>query len=125
MKLNGTHKHFVYADDVNILGGSVHTIKVNTESLSVGSKEFGLEVSADNTKYKVMYRDQNAGRSHDIKIDNSSFERVDDIKYLGKTLAYQNSIQEQTKSTVQSGNACYDSVLNLLPSSLLSRNNKD
>ena len=72
-----------------------------------------------------MSPDQNAGRSHDIKIDTSSFERVDDIKYLGKTLAYQNSIQEQIKSRVQSGNACYDSVLNLLPSSLLSRNNKD
>jgi ABC-type Fe3+/spermidine/putrescine transport system ATPase subunit len=107
LKLNGTHQHFVYADDVNILGGSVHTIKINTESLLVGSKEFGLEVSADNTNYKVMSRDQKAGRSHDIKIDNSSFGRVEEIKYLGKTLTYQNSVQEQTESRFQPGNACY------------------
>jgi len=71
LKLNGTHQLLVYADDVNILGGSVHTIKENAEALAVASKEIGLEVNANNTKYKVMSRDQNAGRSHSIKIDNS------------------------------------------------------
>jgi hypothetical protein len=44
----------------------------------------GLEVNADTTKYMVMSRDQNAGRSHSVKIDNSSFERVEEFKYLGK-----------------------------------------
>jgi len=51
----------VYADDVNILGGSVHTIKRNTEALVLASKENGLEAHADRTKYMVMSRDQNAG----------------------------------------------------------------
>jgi len=60
LKLNGTHQLLVYADDVNILGGSVHTIKNNTEAFLVGSKEIGLEVSADKTQYMVIYRDQNA-----------------------------------------------------------------
>jgi len=56
-----------------------------------------------------------------MKIDNSFFERVEEFKYLGTTLANQNSIQEQIKSRLKSGNACYYSVQNLLSSSLLSK----
>jgi len=66
------------------LGGGVHTIKRNTGSLVVASKGTGLEVNADKTKYMVMSRDQNAGRIHNIKTGNSSFERVEEFKYLGK-----------------------------------------
>jgi len=55
-----------HANDANILGRSVHTIKENTEALVIASKEIGLEVNADKTKYMVMSRDQNAGRSHYI-----------------------------------------------------------
>ena len=54
LKLNGTHQLLVYADDINILGGSIHTIKVNAEAFVVASKETGLEANADNTKYTVM-----------------------------------------------------------------------
>ena len=60
--MNGTHQLLVYAGDVNILGGSVHTIKKDTEALLVRSKEIGLEVNADKTKYMFMSRDQNAGQ---------------------------------------------------------------
>ena len=67
----------VYADDVNIVGGSIHNTKKNTDALAVASKEIGLEVNADKTKYMVKSRYQNAGRCHDIKIDNSSFEKVE------------------------------------------------
>ena len=69
LKLNVTFQISIYADDVNILGGSVHTVKKHTEPLVVASKEIGLEVNADTTKYMVMSRDQNAGRSQNIKID--------------------------------------------------------
>ena len=62
MKLNGTHQLLAYADDVNILGGSIHSLKENAEALVVAARENGLEVSADKTKYMVMSRDQNAGR---------------------------------------------------------------
>jgi len=51
----------VYADDVNTLGGSVHTIKKSAEALIVVSKETELEVNADKTKYIILSRDQNAG----------------------------------------------------------------
>ena len=62
------HQILVYADDVNILGGSVHTIKENTQALVVASTETGLEVNADKTKYMIMSRDQNTRQSHNIKI---------------------------------------------------------
>jgi len=59
-----------------------------------------------------------------MKIDNSSFERVEEFKYLGTTLTNQNSVQEEIKSRLKSGNACYYSVQNLLSSSFLSKNLK-
>ena len=98
LKLNGTHQLLVYTNDFNILGGSVRTIKEIAEALEMASKETGVEVNAVKTKYMVMSRDENAGRSHSIKTDNSSFERVEEFKYLGTTLINQNSIQEEIKS---------------------------
>ena len=90
----------------------------------VRSKEIGLEVNADKTEYIVMCRDQNAGPSHNIKTDNSSFERVEAFKYLETTSTNQNSIQEEIKSRAKSGNACSHSVQILLSSRLLSKNVK-
>ena len=54
LKLNGTHQLLVYADVVNILGGNAHTVKENAETLVVATKETGLEVNADKTKYMIM-----------------------------------------------------------------------
>ena len=69
----------------------------------------------------TVSRDQNAGRIHSMKMDNSSIERVEKFKYLGTTLTNQSSIQEEIKCRLKSGNACYYSVTNLLSSSLLSK----
>jgi len=80
------------------LGRSVYTIKQNTDTLVVVGKETGLEVNDDKTKYTVMFQDQNEGQSHNIKNDNSSFERVEDFKYLGTKLSNQNSFQEEITS---------------------------
>jgi hypothetical protein len=79
------------------LGGSVHAIKKNTEALVVASKEIGLEVNAEKSKYMVMSRNQNAGQYHNIKTDDKSFERVDEFKYLGTTLTNRISIQEKIR----------------------------
>jgi hypothetical protein len=76
----------VCADHVIILVGSIYTIRKNTVALVAVSKNNGLEVTADETKYMAMSRDQNAGQSHSIKLDNSSFERVEQLKYLGASL---------------------------------------
>jgi hypothetical protein len=93
-----------------MLGGSIHSIKKNAEYLVIASKAIGLEVNAEKTKYMVMSRNQNAGHSHNINIDNKSFERVEEFKYLGTALTNRNSIHEKIKSRLKSGNACYHSV---------------
>ena len=80
LKLNGTHQLLAYADDVNILGGSMHTLKEKAEALVAATTEIGLEVCAVKTKYMVMSRDQKAGRNHNVRIDNNTFERVEEFK---------------------------------------------
>jgi hypothetical protein len=110
LKLNETHQLLAYADDVNILWGSIHTLKENAEALVAATREIGLKVSADKTKYMVMSWDENAGRIQSVRMDNSTFERVDEFKYLGTTLTSQNSIAEEIKSRLRSGNASYHSV---------------
>jgi hypothetical protein len=64
----------------------------------VASKEIGQGVNADKTKYMIMSRVQNAGRSRSIKTDNISLERVEDFNYWGITLTNQNSIQEKLRA---------------------------
>jgi len=98
LKLNDTHHFLVYADDVNILGGSVHTIKKNADALTVASTESGLGINADKTKYMVMCRDQNAGESHNMKTKNKSYERPKQLKNVGTTTRNQNSTQEKLRT---------------------------
>ena len=81
-KLNGTNQLLVYADFVNILDGREPTIQKNAISLVAASKEFGREVNANKTRYVVMCRNQSAGRSHGMKIDNSSYRSVYHSKHL-------------------------------------------
>jgi hypothetical protein len=63
LKLNGTHELLVYAVDDDILFGSVYSTQKNTEALAVTSKEAGIEVNGDKTKYTVMSRYQHAGQN--------------------------------------------------------------
>jgi hypothetical protein len=86
LKLNGTHQLLVYADDVNLLGDNIETINKNTETSIDASKEVGLEVNAEKTKYMLLSRHQNAGQIHDIKIANRCFENVAQFKYFGTTV---------------------------------------
>ena len=60
------HQLLAYADDVNILGGSIHTVKKNAEALVAATKEIGLEVNAHKTEYMIVFRDQKAGRIHSM-----------------------------------------------------------
>ena len=95
LKFSGTHQLLVDAAGVNVLDGNLHTVKNNTAALLVTSRETGIEESADKTTYIVVSRDQNVGRSDNMKLNNSSFERVEESKYLGTTLINQNSTQEE------------------------------
>jgi hypothetical protein len=108
-----------YADDVNIVGENIGTIKKNTEALLDASKEVGLEVHPEKTKYVLMSRCQKTGQKDSIKTVNRSFEDVAKFKYLGTTLTYQNHMHEEIKSRLNLGNACYHSVHSLLSSHLL------
>jgi hypothetical protein len=122
-KLNGTHQLLAYDDDVNLLG-NVDTIKKNTETFIDASKEVGLKINEEKTKYMLLSRHQNVSQNRDIKIANRSFENVSQFRYLGTTVTNQNLIQEEIKRRLNSGNACYHSVQNLLSCRLLSKNLK-
>jgi hypothetical protein len=74
--------------------------------------------------YMFMSRHQTAGQSNYIRVANKSFEKVAKFKYLGATLMDQNCIQEEIRSSLNSGNDCYYAVQNLLSSRLLYRNVK-
>jgi hypothetical protein len=126
LKLNGTNQLLAYTDDVNLLGDNIDTKKKTTETLIEASKEVGLEINVEKTKYEYMLlsRHQNVGRNQDIKIANRSSENVSQLKYLRTTVTNQNLIQEEIKRRLNSANACYNSVQNLLSSRLLSKNIK-
>jgi hypothetical protein len=98
LKLNGTRQFLAHADDVNIVGENIDTIRKTIEALLDASKEVGLEVNPEKIKYMLMSRSQKIGQKHSIKIANRSFENVAKFKYLGKTLTDQNCMhEEQTK----------------------------
>ena len=59
----------------------MHILKENAEALVAATREIGLEVSADKTEYMIMSRDQNAGRIQSVRIDNSTFERVEGLNF--------------------------------------------
>jgi sorting nexin-29 len=124
LKLNGTHQLVAYADDVNLLGDKIDTIKENTETLIDASKEVGLNINVGKTKYMSLSHHNNASKSRDIKLANRLFENVSKLKYLATTSTNQNAIQKEIKRRLISGNACYHSLQNLLYSRLLSKNLK-
>jgi len=76
LKLNVTYQLLVYCDDVNILRGSEYTVKKNILSLVFASNQTWIEIYSDKNYYMIIYEDQDAGRSDDIKIENNSFGTV-------------------------------------------------
>jgi hypothetical protein len=119
LKLNGTHQLLAYAEDVNLLGDNIDTINKNRETLIDASKEVGLEVNVEKTKYMLVSHYQNADQNWTITIANRLFENVSQFKYLGMTGTNQNLIKENIRRRLSSGVACYHPVQNLLSPCLL------
>jgi hypothetical protein len=111
-----------YADDVNLRGDNIDTIKKYTETLIDTSKEVGLEIYLEKTKYMSLSRRQNVGQNRDIKTANRSFENVSQFKYLGTTVTNQKFIQVEIRRRLNSDNAFYHSVQNVLSSRLVPKN---
>jgi hypothetical protein len=86
LKLDGTHQLLACADDVNIVGETIDTIQKNTKAVLDTSKEVGLEVTPEKTKYMLVSCYQKAGHKHNIKTVNRPFEDVAKLRYLGTTL---------------------------------------
>jgi hypothetical protein len=104
LKLNGTHQLLVYADDVNLLGDNIDTIRKNTENV-INSTKYSICCSlVTRMQGKIM----------------TSFENGAQFRFLRATVSDQNLIQDEIKRGLNSGNACYHSILNL-SSSLLSK----
>jgi hypothetical protein len=77
---------------MNLLEDNVYAIKKNTETEIDASKEVGLEVNTEKTKYMLLSCHQNAGQNHDIKIGNRCLEKVAQFKYVGMTVTPKNVI---------------------------------
>ena len=121
LDLNRKYQLLVYADDVNMLGENLQTIRENKEIFIKASKDIGLEVNFDKTKYMITFRQQNIAQNQNIVIENSSFEIVEKFKYLAVTVTNTNDIREEIKRRINMGNACDYSLEKILSSRLLSK----
>ena len=98
LKLNGVTQLLAYADDVDLLGDDVNTIKNNAKIFFKTAKEIGLEVNKEKTKYMLTGRNQVLRNNQNLIIDNNSFEPVSKFKYLGVILTSENYIKEEIES---------------------------
>jgi hypothetical protein len=112
----GYISYWFYADYVDLLGDSINTIKENTKTLLESSRDIGLQINTEKTKYMIMSCHLNSEQNQNIRIGNELFEDLAKFTYLGMTLTNKNGICDEIKSRFDSRNACYYLVQHLLSS---------
>ena len=100
LDMNGKYQLLVYADDVNMLGENLQTIRENKEIFIKASKDTGLEVNSDKTKYMITSRQENIVHNQNIVIEILSFEKVEKFRYLGVTVTNTDDIREEIKRRI-------------------------
>ena len=115
----GKHQLLLYADDVNMLGENLQTVRENADIFIKASKDIGLEVNSEKTKYLITFRHQNVIQNQNIVIGNLSVENVEKFRYLGVTVTNTNDIREEIKRRINMGNVCYYSLEKMFSSRLL------
>ena len=115
--MNGKYQLFVYADDVNMLGENLQTVRENTQ-IFIKASNISLEVNSEKTKYMITSCQQNAVQNQNIVIQYLSFEKVEKFIYLGVTVTNTNDVREEIKLRINMGNACYYSLEKILSSHL-------
>jgi hypothetical protein len=98
LKLHGRLQLLIHAGDMNPLEDDLNTPKRNTEALIDASKEVGLEVNAEKTKYTLLSRHKNVEQNQNVKKANRSLQNVTKFKELGTTVIDTNFIQDEIKS---------------------------
>ena len=90
-----------------MLGENLQTVRENAEIIIEASKDIGLEVNSEKTKYMITSHHQNIIQNQNIVFGNLSFENVEKFRYLGITVTNTNDIREEIKRRINMGNACY------------------
>jgi protein associated with RNAse G/E len=124
LKLSGKHQFLVDVNVVNILRGSIHTIKKSSETLVATTKESGVGVNVEKTNYMFLSHERNVGIYHNMNLGNTLVGSMEKFKYLGTKLTNRNCIYEEAKIRLRSGDTFYHSVQNILTSSLVPKNIK-
>ena len=125
LELNEKYQLLVYADDINMLKENLLSLRENTEIFIKASKDIGLEVNSEKTKYMNTFRHQIVVLNQNIVFGNLSFENVEKFKCMGVKVTNTNDIHEEIKRRIKRGNACYYSLKKILSFRLLSKKLKD
>ena len=113
-----------YADDLDLIGRNVDTVKENYTRLEEKDKEFGLKVSDKKTKYMTTALSDGRPLNHMLEVNGKRFETVDSFIYLGSQVNSDNNIGEEVRRRVTLGNRSFYSLQKLFRSKTLHRNLK-
>lgn len=121
---NRSAQNLAFADDVDLIARNMKTLSESYKNVKDTAKQLGLVINQDKTKYLTNDKKKSRKEGELIEIDEDKFEVVDQFKYLGSIVTYDNDNTVEIKARISSANRTYFSLLSTLRSSLISRNDK-